>query len=152
MERADRTTQEIVIDSNLPVAQVIPMDYSEPATALLRAWKQAMIKIYAPGLWEYEVASAVRKSVYLKQMTTAKAEQALADIYSLGIKIIPATIQISQRALYWAEQINQFAAYDAQYLALAESLGADLWTADERLYKGAKLVGADWVHWIGESQ
>jgi predicted nucleic acid-binding protein len=33
---------------------------------------------------------------------------------------------------------NLAAAYDAHYLALAERLGIDCWTADERLYNSVR--------------
>ncbi len=36
-----------------------------------------------------------------------------------------------------ASQLKQNAAYDAHYLALAESFGCELWTADERFYRAA---------------
>ena len=41
------------------------------------------------------------------------------------------------------------AACDAHYLALAKSVGCELWTADERSYRAAS-PGIDNVHWIGE--
>ena len=53
------------------------------------------------------------------------------------------------RALQLASQLKQNAAYDAHYLALAESLSCELWTADERFYRAAS-PSIDKVHWIGE--
>ena len=53
------------------------------------------------------------------------------------------------RALQLASQLSQNAAYDAHYLALAESLGCELWTADERFYRAASPSIAN-VRWLGE--
>jgi predicted nucleic acid-binding protein len=42
--------------------------------------------------------------------------------------------------------MNQIvSATDAHYLALAERLGVDLWTADARLVKALQPFGVDWV-------
>ncbi len=51
------------------------------------------------------------------------------------------------RALALAARLDLPAAYDAHYLALAEWLGGELWTADGRL---ARAVGASlpWVRLI----
>jgi predicted nucleic acid-binding protein len=53
-----------------------------------------------------------------------------------------------RRGLALATQFNRPTAYDAQYLAVAERLGCDFWTADERLYNAVNTQLA-WVHWLG---
>ena len=55
------------------------------------------------------------------------------------------------RALRWADRLGQSKAYDGQYAALAESLEAELWSADERLVHCLKAQGVSWAHWIGEA-
>jgi hypothetical protein len=49
-----------------------------------------------------------------------------------------------------SNRLGQSKAYDAFYLALAERLKAEFWTADQRLANGARQLGANWAHWIGE--
>ena len=53
-----------------------------------------------------------------------------------------------KRAYELATQYNRPTAYDSQYLAVAERLNCEFWTADERL---ANAVGNDlsWVRWVG---
>ncbi len=53
------------------------------------------------------------------------------------------------RALALALRYAQPQAYDAHYLALAESLNCEFWTADERLYRALRGE-LTWVRWLGE--
>jgi predicted nucleic acid-binding protein len=34
---------------------------------------------------------------------------------------------------------------------LAESLPAEFWTADQRLYKALARIEVSWAHWVGEA-
>jgi predicted nucleic acid-binding protein len=45
-------------------------------------------------------------------------------------------------------QLKRAAAYDSFYLALAETLRSELWTADKRLVNAA---GVSWVHLMNVS-
>jgi predicted nucleic acid-binding protein len=66
---------------------------------------------------------------------------------SLGVQQVDVSVRI---AFDWATRLRQKAAYDGFYLAAAEQLGAELWTADQALVSNALQVGASWVHWMGE--
>jgi predicted nucleic acid-binding protein len=57
----------------------------------------------------------------------------------------PPDWEVDRNALVWAERIGQRAAYDAVYLALAEYLNAELWTADKRLADAAQVAGVEGV-------
>ena len=48
-----------------------------------------------------------------------------------------------------ASELRQGAVYDAYYLALAESLGCELWTADRRFHRVANDASYS-VHWVGD--
>ena len=67
---------------------------------------------------------------------------------SLGV-VLHETPNLHRRALELASRLKQGAVYDAHYLALAESLGCELWTADQRFYR-AVSSSVDNVRWIGE--
>ena len=45
---------------------------------------------------------------------------------------------LHMRALELASQLDQRDAYDSHYLALAEELDCDFWTADARFYRAAE--------------
>ena len=48
----------------------------------------------------------------------------------------------------WAERIGQSKVYDAQYLALAESLEAESWSVDRWLANAAERRGYARVHCV----
>lgn len=56
---------------------------------------------------------------------------------------------VTLRAVDLADTFGQSASYDAHYLALAEHLGCELWTADEK-FRNATKGTFKWVRWVGE--
>ena len=84
-------------------------------------------------------------------MSPDEAEDVLRTIHGLRVEIINEDEELSLRALELAGKLGQSKAYDAFYLALAEKLVAEFWTADERLFNRCrKDLKLSWVHWIGE--
>ena len=139
-----------VVDSNLIVSIVLPLPYSDQATQKIIEWKRAGTELLAPVLLEYQVAAILRKAVVAQWMTTELAVEAMDKILALNVRCLAPTAELHERALRWADRLGHSKAYDAQFLALAEQEGSELWMADRRLAKGASQVGAHWVHWIGE--
>ncbi len=141
-----------VIDANLIAAVVLPLPYSDQATHRITAWKRAGVELLAPVLLEHEIAAILRKAVVAQWLTTDLAVEAMGRILALNVRCWTPTADLHERALRWADRLGHSKAYDAQYLALAEQEGSELWTADRRLANGALQVGAHWVHWIGEDK
>ena len=140
----------LVIDANLISAIVLPLPYSEYARQKMTAWKQAGEVILAPVLWEYEVTSSLRRAVTYGWLDSEQVASALHRIMLLNLQSIPPTEALHWQALEWAKRLGQARAYDSQYIALAEQIGAELWTADERLRNRAQQLGISWVRWIEE--
>jgi predicted nucleic acid-binding protein len=141
---------KIVPDANIVVALVISLPYSEAAIRKMQQWLQEEAELVAPALWSYEVASILRKTVALRGLSPEMAAANLQDILSMEIRQVPPTPALHLKALDWAARLNQTVAYDAAYLALAESEGAEFWTADRRLADSASQAGVLWVHYISE--
>ena len=137
-----------VVDANLTIALVLATPYSVQAQALWERWSTEAVQVYAPDLWAYEITSALRKTMSLTGMSLSEAETYLETLVRLGVQLVPPTPELDRLALRWAGRLGQTVAYDAHYLALAEMLGCDFWTADRRL---AAAAGVSWAHWIGQA-
>lgn len=142
---------KIVLDANLVASLVLPLPYSQAATAQFQAWKRRRMILAAPALWSYEVATVLRKALLAGYLPTEQLDFALEQIWRINIQHIPATLELQQQSLAWAKRLNQSKAYDSAYLAVAEVLSAHFWTADRRLAHSAQQAGASWVHSIFES-
>lgn len=138
-----------VVDANLTLALVLQTPYSEQAHTLWGQWSGETTDVFAPDLWAYEVTSALRKAMTLTGMPLPEAEARLDVLARLGVQLVPPTLELDRLALRWAERLRHTVAYDAHYLALADTLGCEFWTADRRLANAAGQE-APWVHWIGE--
>lgn len=94
-------------------------------------------KLAAPTLLFYEVANALyqyqRHGVHSPTVT----QSALLSAQTLPIQLY-GDQSLHQQALRLAEQHSLSATYDAHYLALAQRLGAELWTADKKLANAVK--------------
>jgi predicted nucleic acid-binding protein len=137
-----------VLDASVGVAAVLSLPYSAQVIALLRRLRGA--EIVVPVLWEYEVVSALRKAVAAGSYAHDAAQTALDRLLALPDARVAPDAALHRAALRWADLIGQVVAYDAQYLALAERMEAEFWTADRRLGARAREAGADWVHCVHE--
>ena len=140
----------IVVDANIAVALIAPLDYSDSCAALMSNWAKSETSIAAPILWEYEIVSTLRKMVAARLMSAQQAREGLIKLDRLPIERILPELSLHEKALAWAEKTRQMAAYDAQYLALAEHLGAEMWTADKKLHNALRDT-VPWLHHVIEA-
>lgn len=90
---------------------------------------------HAPHLIDIEVAQVIRRLARLNLITDARGALALGALAQLSLRRHPHTAVLAR---VW-ELRHNLSAYDACYVALAVSLGAELLTRDHRL---AAAVGA----------
>jgi len=146
---------EVVIDASLAFKWVVEEPYSTEARTLLQDWGNHRRRLLAPALFLYEVANALdevanalAKRMQRRQFTLEQAKERMRFFLESG----PHLQQIGAvhlRALELMERFGLPTAYDAHYLALAESRRCECWTADERLWNTVKKE-LSWVRWIGE--
>lgn len=104
--------------------------------AVAREIRRAEFDLHAPHLIDVEVLSALRRLVAAGDSTPARAGEAVADFLDLPIERHRHDV-LAPRV--W-ELREDFTAYDAVYVALAEAItdrGAPLLTADGRLARAA---------------
>ena len=125
-------------------------DYSENARALYRACVQAHERLVAPPLLPIEVANVLRQRMRRgqPQLSLAEATELLQQFLTMPLESASPP-GLYDLAMKLADAHNLPAVYDAHYVALAQLLGCNLWTADERLVNslGGKLP---FVKWIGD--
>ena len=142
------SADEVVVDASLALKWIEQEPYSAEASALLENWRLRHCRLLAPALFAYEATSAIAKRVKREQLTLEAAKQRLAALLENG----PALEQdpgINLRALEIMERFALPSAYDAHYLALAETRQCECWTAYERLWNTVRKQ-LSWVHWVGQ--
>lgn len=154
MSKTSSGSRGLVIDANVAIWTVLPVLANADVDALGRfsSWQHTGARLVAPALWLAECTSAIRRGVYAKAITHARGLVALSDLFALEVDIVPMDEDQCMSAFEWAGRLGQARAYDGFYMALAEQLGMEFWTADTRLANAAQQAGATWVHWVGESQ
>jgi predicted nucleic acid-binding protein len=140
-----------VVDAGLAIFIVLDTPGSAAASRLLKYLLEKQISLYAPHLWHYEVISVIHKYLFDKIIEPEEAEAALATAFNLSVNLVDDEDESLCRAAFrWATLLKQRAAYDGFYVALAEKLGAELWTSDEKLANNTRQLGVNWVRWIGK--
>ncbi len=145
-------TSSVVIDANIVVFAVWPTAFTTEAQALLARLRSEGKVIHVPELWRAEVVSALHRLGMMQGTPREKVHRAVRAALKMAPKRLPLDAPLCLAALTWAERLGQAKAYDAFYLALAERLGAEFWTADKRLVNSARQVGAGFVRLLGEAQ
>ncbi len=141
-------TSWIVADSGILLSSALSGPYSAKAEELLRLWQTQELQIAAPSLFWYEITAVVRRHVHHGTLTADDGIRVRDQLLSKPVRLM-IDGHLIRRGYELATQFNRPTAYDTQYLAVAERLRCEFWTADERLFNVVKqnLV---WVKWVGD--
>lgn len=134
----------ICVDASLVMRLLLSGEYASPVAVLWKEWHEAESLIVAPTLIHYEVSNALRRYVVHGELLPEEAAEALEAALQLGVILHGDTV-LHRRALALAEHLELTTAYDAHYLALAERLGAEFWTVDQRLVNTVSKA-LPWIH------
>lgn len=135
----------LVIDASYAIRIVTDHEDRPVCKRLLERQIDEGFVLYAPSLWVYEITSAINKLVRFGELTEAEGLSALKSAGALRVQLAMPDEAMALQAFRWTRQLNRAAAYDSFYVALAEQLGCDLWTADKRL---VNMVNQPWVRLV----
>jgi predicted nucleic acid-binding protein len=137
----------ICIDANL-VFRLVANPTDLRVRLLWAGWRDQERIVAAPTLLYYELTNALHRAQKAGLLSTTTADDALRLALTMPIQVQGDTA-LHGAAMALARRFNLPAAYDAHYLALAEQLNAEFWTADERLVNSVRPA-LPWVHLLGE--
>lgn len=145
-------TKCVVVDASVAIKWAIKEENTDLALALLADWTEKEIIILAPAILSYEVTNVfhqrIRREAYPFEDAQRALEEIIYELIGFDFADTPAT---HIRAIQLSQQFGLPAAYDAHYLALAESKHCELWTADRRLWNSTRGK-LPWVHWLSDYQ
>ncbi len=125
----------IVLDASV-LANVVGDDGADGRLA--RRELRAAGNLAAPDLVDVETVAVLRKRWLAGSISDERFATAVSDLGDIDLDRYP-VLRFMRRA--WELRAN-VTPYDAAYIALAEVLNCELWTADQRL---AKAPGPAWA-------
>lgn len=138
----------VVVDANILIAFALA---DEPlhtqAKLILSAWKNDREHLTAPRLFRSEITAVTCKVVYQGRMSAEQGRAMLANLLIYPVEFHEDDALLKE-AYEIAVRFNRPRAYDSQYMALADRLQCDLWTADERLVNSVQAQFSR-IHWLG---
>jgi predicted nucleic acid-binding protein len=122
-------------------------EHGQKALCLLDDYVGKKLDIIAPTLLEYELTNGLTIAQKRGRIEEEKILKAIEGFMDLQIPMQSLT-DFYPKLLHYCRTYGR-SVYDASYLALAESEGIMLITADEVLYRAVKKTIA-WVRWLGD--
>jgi predicted nucleic acid-binding protein len=126
----------IVLDASAAVAVVLNL--GSGAARIRERMAESDDDLHVPHLFEIEVLSVLRQDLLRGELSQERARRALNRLSTLRLSRYPHTALFSR---VWELREN-VTAYDAAYVALAETLTAPLVTTDARLARAPGIRAA----------
>ena len=127
----------VVVDASIAMKWLVNEEDSDTARTLGRSWRSDSVRLAAPHIILAEVSNALYQRVRRNLMSVAYAQGLLRRFVLDGLEVHH-TVTLYRNAIQIASELGQDASYDSLYLALAESLDCELWTADGRFQRAAR--------------
>lgn len=136
--------KEVIVDASVVVKWFVEEEYSREARLMRDAYANRLIDIAAPSLLPYEVLNALKYSGAFGEEELKEVAKTLEDfqltLYNLEGKLAEKSVELAMR--------KGITIYDASYVALAQILNTELYTADEKLIR--KVRGLNIIKHIAQ--
>lgn len=133
--------ERFCVDLSVVASLLLPTRRSAAAEAVFTRVPEA--DVIAPSLLDAEVATLLRVRVARGDLGLEDADKLFGAFLDLGVRTLD-TRATAKRSWDLARYLGFPRAQDAVYLAFAEDLGCDLWTADRRFH--ARVASS--VPWV----
>ena len=125
-----------VVDASVVLKWVLDDEQHVPQARALRdaGLLDRSVEFHAPVLLVYELTNAIRSAAFNRRIPADIAGEALAALLDAPIELHePDPLTAFGIALRM-----MVSGYDASYVALAEALGVECWSGDERLVRACE--------------
>jgi len=123
--------ERVVSDASVVVKWFIQEEYSDKALKLRDMHVNGEIYLAAPELLPFEVLNALK---YSRLFSIKELKMAAISLSSYGIELYSLKGKLAHRTMEIAVE-KDITVYDASYIALAQELNTNLYTADEKLVR-----------------
>lgn len=122
----------ICVDSSIVIKLLLDEPDSEAVSSLWEKWAGEDREIYAPFLLHYEIYNVIRNKTHRHVIRESEQKRIFNVYHSFNLKFIADT-ELMTSAIGLANRFNLPSIYDAIYLALAQKMSLEFWTADLKL-------------------
>lgn len=143
-----QVSTQICIDASIALRWIIPTPQSQIADSLLKKWDDAGIQIISPPLLDIDMTAFIRKMMQMKLLLPQQGEQAFQFYRQIGINIVNPP-SLTQTAWDLIGKYDLTHITDLYYLALAELMDAEFWTANRYLFSNLKEKNQR-THFLGD--
>jgi predicted nucleic acid-binding protein len=127
----ERSPKTLVIDASVATKWFVDEPDSDGANLLKTAHDTGRLQLMAPDLMVYEVTNAL---AYNPKMKTDDLVQSTRRLLDLDLDLIPPRSDLTSASARTARKYT-ISVYDASYIALADIIGTNCVTADEKFYR-----------------
>ena len=135
----------ICVDSSIWVDSLTGIDIS--LANEVHTWIVDGLPLIAPDLIHYELGHVLTKRVRNRVVTATHAVDVLNALLTLNVELVDDD-ELHRRALALSLTTPGLSGYDAQFIAVSERTGAELWTMDKDLAAISQRLGLPTRLWV----